>query len=139
VRCSLIILVVLLAGCVPPPEIDPAVRADLRTAIATTVAAMQLPADQQPSDKSLDDSAGLLSIQSPPQRQQAIREGRIDHQTILCRGRDSMAQLAHDRVGLRAPVMLVWLVEHDVNLDVTQLLLTDALTAQLRREAHLDK
>lgn len=136
---ALIILVVLIAGCVPPPEIDTVVRADLRVAIQTTVTAMKLPADQQPSEKSLDDSAGLLSIQSPPQRQQAIMEGRIDRQAILGRGRDSMAQLVHDRVGLRAPAMLVWLVEHDVELDTKQLLLTDALTAQLRREAHLDK
>ena len=135
----MIILVVLLVGCVPPPEIDTAVRADLRVAIVTTVTAMQLPADQQPSEKAVDDSAGLLSIQSPPQRQQAIREGRIDRQTILGRGRDSMTQLAHDRVGLHAPAMLAWLVEHDVDLDTKQLLLTDALTAQLRREAHLDK
>jgi hypothetical protein len=139
VHRALIILVVLLAGCVPPPEIDTAIRADLRVAIQASVTAMKLPADQQPSEKSLDDSAGLLSIQSPPQRQQAILEGRIDRQAILGRGRDSIAQLAHDRAGLKPPAMLVWLVEHDIELDSKQLLLTDALTAQLRREAHLDK
>jgi hypothetical protein len=139
VRRLPLLLLVLLAGCVPPPDIDPQVRGELRAAAAATVAAMDLPAAERPSEHALDDSAGLLAIQSPAARQQLIREGRIGRETVLGRARDSMAQLARDRSGLVAPAMLTWLVGHGVDLDTGQLLLTDALTAQLRREAHLDK
>lgn len=140
VRHALLILVaVLLAGCVPPPDIDPVVRAELRAAIVVTVDAMALPAEQRPSEKAIDDSAGLLSIQSPPGRQRLIREGGIDRLDVLGRARDSIVQLDRDRAGLKPPGMLVWLVERGAELDAKQILLVDALTAQLRREAHLDK
>jgi len=139
VRRILIIFAILLSGCVAPPDIDSAVRAELRAAIVATVDAMALPADQKPSEKAIEDSAGLLSIQSPPQHQQMIREGHLDRQAILGRGRDSITQLTRDRAGLIPPAMLVWLIGHSADLDTKQLLLTDALTAQLRREAHLDK
>lgn len=134
-----LILLVLLVGCVPPPTIDPAVKADLYGAAVATVDAMALPADQRPSEKALQDAAGLLAIQSPPQRQEQIRGGGVDALSVINRARDSMLELDRVRPGLKAPAMLVWLVEHPDQLDRRQLLLVDALTAQLRREAHLDK
>lgn len=135
----MVIPLLFLAACVPPPQIDPQVRAELRAAALATSVAMELPVEQRPSAKALDDSAGLLAIQSPPQRQQAIRAGQLDRQAILGHGRDSLAQLAQQRPDLTAPAMLVWLVGHGTELDTPQLLLTDALTAQLRREARLGR
>ena len=133
----LLIAVLLLAGCQPPPTSDDAVVADLHTAVALTLDAMQVPADQRPSRRALDDTVGLLAIQSPPGRQALVRNGQLGADAVLQAARDKLFLLTRERPNLKAPEMLVWLTAHPQELTRTQLLLVDALTSQLEREAKL--
>lgn len=129
----------LLAGCQPPPSPDAAVVADLRAGVESTLDAMRLPAEQRPSGRALDDSVGLLSIQSPPERQALIRSGRIGADAVVRTAREQLFLFARQRPGLTAPAMLSWLAAYPEGLTTAQLLVLDALTSQLEREARLQE
>jgi hypothetical protein len=137
VQRLLIIVAVLLAGCTPPPTPDPAIGRELRSGIAATLDAMAMPAAERPSERALGDHVGLLSIQSPPERQALIRAGALGPDAVVGAARDRLFAFTRDRPGLTPPSLLVWLANHPRGLDTNQLLLLDALTSQLEREAKL--
>lgn len=138
VRPILVALLALaLAGCQAPPSPDAAVIAELRTATVATMDAMGLPADQRPAARQIDEQVGLLAIQSPAARQQAIRSGAIDGASVLRAAETTLLDLARLRPGLSAPALLRWLVANPRQLTREQVLLVDALTAQVEREAKL--
>ena len=111
--------------------------ADLRVAVASTLDAMQVPAEQRPSRRALDDTVGLLAIQSPPTRQALVRRGELGAEAVLQAARDKLFLFTRERPSLKPPAMLVWLTANPSGLTRAQLLLVDALTSQLEREAKL--
>lgn len=134
---ALILVALLLAGCKPPPSPDAAIVAELRAGVDATLVAMQLPPEKRPSERALADSVGLLAIQSPPDRQAMIRDGRLGGERVVQAARDMLFAFTRQRPGLAAPDMLVWLASHPDGLSTAQLLVLDALTSQLEREAKL--
>ena len=134
---AVLLALLLLTGCQPPPTSDDAVVADLRAGVTATLDAMQVPADQRPSQRAMNDSVGLLAIQSPPARQALVRSGQLGGDAVVQAARDKLVLVTRERPGMAAPSMLVWLAAHPQGLSRDQLLLLDALTSQLEREAKL--
>jgi hypothetical protein len=136
VRKSVLLLVLLatVIGCKAPPSLDEALVGDLLAGIRRTVTAMAIEA---PSERALHDQAGLLAIQTPPERVTAIRSGELAADSVIQDARNLLLDLAKRRPELEPPALLIWLIEHPSDLDVNQTLLLDALTQQAIREAHL--
>ena len=134
---ALLLATLLLVGCQPPPTSDDAIVAELHAGVTATLNAMQVPADQRPSRRALNDTVGLLAIQSPPERQALVRSGRLGADAVVQAARDKLFLLTRERPSLKPPGMLVWLTAHPQGLTRAQLLLIDALTSQLEREAKL--
>lgn len=137
VPAALLLAALLLAGCQPPPSPDDATVAGLRAGVVATIAAMEVPAERRPSERALADNVGLLAIQSPAERQAAIRDGGVGAASVVGPARDMLFRFARERPGMSAPEMLVWLAAHPEGLSRDQLLVLDALTSQLEREAKL--
>jgi len=137
VRAALVILVVLLVGCQAPPSPDKATVADLRAGVIATLDAMGLPAAERPSERALSDNVGLLAIQSPPERLALIRAGTLGADSVVRAARDRLFVFARERPSLKAPAMLAWLASNPQGLTTAQLMVLDALTSQLEREAKL--
>ena len=129
--------ILLLVGCKPPPTSDDAVVAELRAGVVATLDAMQVPADQRPSRRALDDTVGLLAIQSPPERQALVRSGGLGPDAVVQAARDKLFLFTRERPSLKPPGMLVWLTTNPQGLTTAQVLVLDALTSQLEREAKL--
>lgn len=128
------VFMILTWGCTAPPALNPDVVTALAAGIRTTCGAMTVAV---PPDRVLHDQAGLLAIQSPPERQAAIRRGDLASADLAGAARDLLLDLDRRRPELTPPGMLIWLTEHVVELDANQLLLLDALVHQTEREAHL--
>jgi len=134
---AVLLLLLLLTACQPPPTSDDAIVAELRAGVVATLDAMQLPAEKRPSRRALDDSVGLLAIQSPPARQALVRNGGLAADAVLQAARDQLFAFTRARPTMKPPAMLVWLASHPHGLTNAQILLLDALTSQLEREARL--
>jgi len=130
----LILLLVALIGCQAPPKLESDIVAELSTAIQVSCIAMGV---EVPAQRSLHDQAGLLAIQSPIERQNAIRAGDLRVGEVVGEAREALFELDRRREGLQPPRLLVWLVENVDSLDRGQILLLDALTHQTNREARL--
>ncbi len=130
----LILLLLAVIGCKAPPKLASEVVAELIAAIEVTCVAMGV---EVPAERALHDQAGLLAIQSPVERQNAIRSGDLRVGEVVGEARETLFALEHRREGLQPPRLLVWLVAHADTLDQGQVLLLDALTHQTDREARL--
>lgn len=130
----LIFLLAAVMGCKAPPKLESTVVAELTVAIEATCTAMGVAV---PAQRALHDQAGLLAIQSPVERQDAIRAGDLRVGEVVSEARETLFALEQRREGLQPPRLLVWLVEHADTLDRGQILLLDALTHQTDREARL--
>lgn len=134
-RLALLLLIVVLSACQKPPDLVDADAADLRAAIATTCVQLGIEA---PSDRAIADQAGLLVIQTPVERRAAVRAGRVTADQIRAAANTTLDDLARVHGDyLKAPSLLLGLLGRE-SWDQPQILLVDALTAQVRREARLD-
>lgn len=134
-RFALPLLIAVLAACQAPPDLVDADVADLRAAITTTCTQLDI---QAPSERAIADQAGLLAIQTPVERREAIRAGRVTADQVRTAAQatlDDLARIHGDY--LKAPTLLLGLLGREA-WDRQQVLLVDALTAQVRREARLD-
>ena len=135
-RAALLAALVLVAGCSTPQAPDAALIEELRPAVETTVAAMALPAAEQPSARDLDAQLQVLSCRVTPAHAAAIRAGTHGRNAALADWRELQGRRATLRATQEPPRLLVWLVAHEP-WTTGQGLLAEALLRQYESEAGL--
>jgi hypothetical protein len=134
---ALLAAVLLAAGCSTPQAPDAALIDELRPAVEATVAAMALPAAEQPSARDLDAQLQMLSCRVTPAHAAAIRAGTHGRAALLADWRDLLGRRATLQRTQQPPRLLAWLVAHEP-WSTGQALLAEALLRQYENEAGLD-
>lgn len=136
-RWLLILPLALLLGCQAHQPPDEAVSGRLRAAVAATVAAMALPADQRPDGRELADQVGLLAMRLSPERVRSVDGGALDRAVVVEAYQNALKRRAARQGTSTAPLLLVFLVDQQASWSLDQTLLAAALLAQFEHEAQL--
>jgi len=131
-RLVLILIGCMLAACGHPhPAPAAGLPQDLQAGMASTLAAMGLPALDEVT---AGNEAVQLAWSTDPQRIAMIRDGTLNAASQHAAAQGMLRRITQvDRQG-RPPAVLVWLTAHSTTLDLDQRLLLEALVAQCTLE-----